>query len=83
MEGLSACRCLASACPSRFEANYLPPFFPHTKPGWGGAGEDTGSEKRGLTKVMRLVMGPRWSGGGVKDDLLAGLLFYSAGSAEL
>ena len=68
---------LGPSCPCRFSKYYLSSyFFPHTKPGWGAAGEGTGSGTRGLAKVMRLIMGPGWVGG-LGDDLLAFLPVYS------
>lgn len=53
---------LGPRCLSRFSTYYLPSFFPLTTPGLGGAGEDAGSRTRGLTKVIRLVIGLGWGG---------------------
>lgn len=69
--GSVVCRqVLGPSRPSRFSAYYLPSFFP----GWGGAGEDTGSGTRGLTdQGHEAGNGPGWGGGakGWPDGLLA------------
>lgn len=57
--GSVVCRqVLGPSRPSRFSSYYLPSFFP----GWGGAGEDTGSGTRGLTDQGHEAGNGAWVG---------------------
>lgn len=51
---------LGPSRPSRFSVYYLPSSFP----GWGGAGEDTGSGTRGLTDQGHEAGNGAWVGWG-------------------